>query len=349
MERTVIIGGGEAGLIAAAYLERADETDVLLVSEREYHVFSFLLYDVIAGTPFSRACLDLPSTFRKKDVTFVQGLVEGLAATENRIDLRSGSLHFDTLLITVGGVTNYDIDDRGHVFDIRTNVREIRSAVNSPDVCDVVVVGGGPVGVETAATLSSLDDTEVTMVTSSHRLLPDFPPRASRIAERELHQQGVGFKTETRVTEVTENGVVLGGDGLEMSDLTVWAGGVRPNPVIESFGLQRNERGLCVDSHLRCLDVDDVYAAGDVVDYPGKVKDGYSAGLEARTAANNVLRGLRGQRLVERDVRWHPRVVYLGERNALLSVNGMVHFGRGPALMRAVAVKGYPFYWKRVY
>lgn len=51
-----------------AYLERADETDVLLVSEREYHVFSFLLYDVIAGTPFRRARLDLPSTFREKDI-----------------------------------------------------------------------------------------------------------------------------------------------------------------------------------------------------------------------------------------------------------------------------------------
>ncbi len=50
MERTVIIGSGDAGLIAAAYLERADETDVLLVSEREYHVFSFLLYDVITLT-----------------------------------------------------------------------------------------------------------------------------------------------------------------------------------------------------------------------------------------------------------------------------------------------------------
>ncbi|WP_137285864.1 NAD(P)/FAD-dependent oxidoreductase [Halorussus salinisoli] len=349
MERVVIIGGGEAGLIAAAYLERATETDVILVSERQYHVFSFLLYDVLAGTPFNRACLDLPSMFREKDVTVVQGLVKGLDATENRIDLRNGSLHFDTLLITVGGVTKYDIDDRGHVFDIRTDVREIRSEVNSPNICDVVVVGGGPVGVETTATLSSVDDTKVTMITSSRRPISDFPPRASRIAERELRQQGVSFETETRVTEATENAVVLGDDDIEPSDLTVWAGGVRPNPVIESFGLQQNERGLRVDSHLRCLGVDAVYAAGDVVDYSGKVKDGYSAGLEARIAAKNVLRGLRGQRLLEHNVRWHPRAVYLGRSDALLTVNGRVYHGRGPAILRTVAAKSYPFYWKSVY
>lgn len=349
MERTVIIGGGEAGLIAAAYLERADETDVLLVSEREYHVFSFLLYDVIAGTPFRRACLDLPSMFREKDVTFVRGLVEGLDVTENRIDLRRGSLHFDTLLITVGGVTAYDINDRRNVFDVRTDAREIRSAVNSPNVRDVVVVGGGAVGVETAAALSSVADTDVTLVTSSRHLLSDFPPRASRIADQGLRRRAVPLKTGTRVTEVTENSIVLDGDKIELNDLTVWAGGVRPNPVVENFGLARNECGLCVDSRLRCLDTDNVYAAGDVVDYPGKVKDGYSAGLEARTAARNLLRGLRGQRLIEHDIRWHPRIVDLGEGNALLAVNGMVYHGRGPTLMRTVAAKSYPFYWKRVY
>ncbi len=349
MHRTIIIGGGEAGVIAAAYVERAMETDVVLISERQHHIFSFLLYDVLAGTPFSRACLDLPDTFREKDITFVQGLVEGLNATENRIDLRSGSLHFDTLLITVGGVTSYDIDDRRHVFDIRTDVREIRSEVHSSDVRDVVVVGGGPVGVETAVTLSSVHDTEVTVVTSSRRLLADFPPDASRIAEHELRQQGVDFKTETRVTEATENGVVLDGDDTEPSDLTVWAGGVRPNPVIKHFGLPRNERGLRVDSHLRCLGVDDVYAAGDVVDYPGKVKDGYSAGLEARIAAKNALQEFRGQRQLEHNIRWHPRAVYLGGGDALLTVNGTVYHGRGPEILRTVAAKSYPCYWRNVY
>jgi len=48
-KRTVVLGGGEAGLIAAAYLERTSETDTVVVSERERHVFSFLLYRVMEG------------------------------------------------------------------------------------------------------------------------------------------------------------------------------------------------------------------------------------------------------------------------------------------------------------
>ncbi|MDS0474654.1 hypothetical protein [Natrinema sp. 1APR25-10V2] len=119
--------------------------------------------------------------------------------------------------------------------------------------------------------------------------------------------------------------------------------------IIEDFGLAQNECGLRVDSHLRCLDTDNVYAAGDVVNSPEKMKDGFSAGLEARTVAKNLLRGLRGQRPIGHDVRWHPRIVDLGGGNALLSVNGMVYHGRGPAFVRAVAVKGYPFYWKSRY
>lgn len=350
VNRTVVLGGGEAGLIAAASLERAKETDVLLVSDREYHVFSFLLYDVLAGLPFSRARLDLPRTFSETDVTFVRGLVEGLDADEDRVALRSGALHYDALVVTVGGVTKYDVDDRGSVLDVRTDVREIRTAVNSPDVSEVVVVGGGPVGVETTATLSSVtDDVDVALVSSSRRLLPDFPARASRVAARELRRRAVDLLLDARATDVTEGSVVLDGGDVEPSDLTVWAGGVEPNPVIERFGLPRTEQGLRVDSRLRCYGADDVYAAGDVVAYPGKVKDGYTAGLEARTASKNVVRSLREQPLTEHDVRWHPRIVYLGGNTAIFTANGAVHHGRSPALLRDVAAKGYPFYWKHLY
>ncbi|WP_256390917.1 NAD(P)/FAD-dependent oxidoreductase [Natronoarchaeum rubrum] len=350
MERTVVLGGGEAGLIAAAYLERASETDVIVVSDRARHVFSFRLYRVIEGMPFDCATLDLRDAFGNKDITVVRDHVRGLDATEKRVGLRSGSLQYDTLLIALGAVTRLDAADRGHVSDVRTDAREIRRAVRSDDVCDAVIVGGGPVGVETAATLASLGvDLDVSLLTSGERPLEDFPQRAGSIAEGELDRRGVDVRTGTRATEATENGVVLDGKRVERSDLTIWAGGVEPNPVIESFGLPRNERGLLVDASLRCRDADDVYAVGDVVDYPGKVKDGYSAGLEARRTAKNVLRGIRGRRPIEYDERWHPRIVYLGRTTALLATNGIVHCGSLPAILRAISARSYPFFWKHVY
>ncbi|WP_254531176.1 NAD(P)/FAD-dependent oxidoreductase [Natrinema gelatinilyticum] len=350
MERTVVLGCGEAGLIAAASLERADETDVVVVSDRDFHVFSFLLYDVLEGTPFADACLDLRSVFRDKDVTFVQGIANEVDVSNHKIELRSGALTFDTLLIAVGGVTTYSIDDRRHVSDIRTDAREVRDGVRSPDVHDVVIVGGGPVGVETAATLSTIpENVDSTLLTSSHRLLPDFPPRAGRLAERHLRHRSVDVRSDARVSDVTEDRVVLDDGRAEQSDLTIWAGGVRPNPVIQRFGLPVTDRGLRVDRFLRCDGTDDVYAAGDVVDYPGKVNDGYSAGREARTAAKNAVRDVRGRRPREHDIRWHPRVVHLGDNAAIVAMNGVVHAGRGPALLRTVAVESYPFFWKSLY
>jgi len=109
----------------------------------------------------------------------------------------------------------------------------------------------------------------VMLVTASDNLLSDFPPRASRIDEQVLRRK-VDLRTGVRVTEVTANTVLLDSEEIEQSDLTIWAGGVRPNPVIKNFDLKRTDRGLRVDSYLSCSDSDDVYAAGDVVDYPGK-------------------------------------------------------------------------------
>ncbi|WP_458186563.1 NAD(P)/FAD-dependent oxidoreductase [Haladaptatus sp. NG-WS-4] len=350
MERTVVLGCGEAGLIAAAHLERAPETDVIVVSESDRHVFSFLLYHVLEGMPFNKACIDLQGVFRDKDVTFTQAHVEGLNTVERRVELRAGSLWYDKLLIALGGVTRYSIDDRRHVFDIRTDAREIRRAAHTDDVANAVVVGGGPIGVETSATLSSITvDLGVTLIASSPRLLSDLPARASRLAERELRRRDVRVLTNARVTKVTRDSVVVDGEREVQSDLTIWAGGIRPNPVIKRFTLPRNERGLRVDSRLRCLRANDVYAAGDNVDYPAKVTDGYTAGREARTAAINVLRTIRGRHLKEYDVRWHPRVIYLGENTALFTMNGIVHCGRSPSVLRELAAKTYPFYWKYLY
>ena len=350
MKRTVVLGGGETGLIAAAYLERASETNVVVVSERERHVFSFQLYRVIKGMPFDRATLDLRDAFADKDVTVVRDHVRWLDAAEKRVDLRSGSIEYDTRLIARGGVTRLDAVDRSRVSDVRTDAREIQYAVHSGNVRDVVIVGGGPVGVETAATLASLTiDLDVSLITSGEHPLADFPERAGRIAEGELGQRGVDVRTGTRATEVTDDGVVLDGERVERSDLTVWAGGVKPNPVIENFDLPRNERGLLVDEFLRCRDADGAYAVGDVVDYPGKVTDGYSAGLEARRAAKNVLRGLQERPPKEYDERWHPRIVYLGQTTALFAADGVVHCGTWPAILRAIAARGYPLFWNHVY
>lgn len=350
MHRVAVLGCGDAGLVATAYLAGNKGIDVTVISENDSHVFSYLLYHVIEGRSLSSASVDLPRTFHDTDITCIRGLVQGLDTDEHRIDLRSGSLGFDSLLISLGGVTQYSIDDRRNVLDIHTDVRTIRRAVRSPAVQHVAIVGGGPVGVETAATLSTLPEAlNITLYTAGSRLLPSFPPRARTIVEQELRRREVTLRQKTRVGDVTENMVIPESKSAEQSDLTIWAGGIQPNPVIDSFDLSKTEEGLRVDSYLRCRGTQNIFAAGDIVTYPEKINDGFSAGLEARTAAQNILRQIRGRRLREHHIRLHPRVVYLGGDTALFAMNSIVYCGRIPALLRAIASKSYTSYWKYWY
>ena len=350
MHRVAVLGCGDAGLVATAYLAGNEGVDVTVISENDSHVFSYLLYHVIEGQSLTSASVDLPRIFHDTDVTFIRGLVEGLDADERRIDLRSGSLQCDTLLLSLGGVTKYSIDDRRNVLDIRMDVQTIRRAIQSPAVQHVAIVGGGPVGVETAATLSTLPESlKITLYTAGSCLLPSFPSRASAIVEQELRRREVTLRRKTRVRDVTEKSVIPESGSAEQSDLTIWAGGIQPNPVIDSFGLSKTDEGLCVDSYLRCRGTQNIFAAGDIVTYPEKINDGYSAGLEARTAAQNILRHVQDRRLKEHHIRLYPRIVYLGRDTALLVINSIVYCGRIPALLRAIASKSYRSYWKYWY
>lgn len=129
----------------------------------------------------------------------------------------------------------------------------------------LVVIGGGISGVELAGELAHLrrerpqgwQAPEVTLIQAGERLLPHLSERAGRKAELHLRRQGVDLRLRTRVVQVTPAAVKLyGADGpTELAcGGAYWAGGVRPAPVLEKFGLPRTASGwLEVGPTLQCF------------------------------------------------------------------------------------------------
>ena len=141
----------------------------------------------------------------------------------------------------------------------------------------IVVVGGGPTGVELAGALAELARTglekstgqsirpqrEVILVQSAPRVLPAFSPVLSAHAERSLRDLGVDVRTDARVTHIDEDGVEI--DGLRVAARTsFWAAGVAASPAAKWLGLAGDKSGrVVVDGNLAVCGCPGVFAIGD--------------------------------------------------------------------------------------
>jgi NADH dehydrogenase len=146
----------------------------------------------------------------------------------------------------------------------------------------VVVIGGGVSGCELAGELVHLGQNapegwtppRVTLVTGSDRLLPSHARRVGRKAHRVLAAQGVEIRTGARLVAAHADGITLaeGEEEVEVPcGLALWAGGVRPAPILDKLGLPLTDDGwLAVGPTLQCFPTPtptnpEIFACGDAV------------------------------------------------------------------------------------
>jgi len=142
-----------------------------------------------------------------------------------------------------------------------------------------VIAGGGPTGVELAGSLAELVDlvvrrdhptldisrVRIVLVEARDQLLGGFSARAGQAALDGLQQRGVDVRLEVGIASVGADEVVLTDGERIPTRLVVWAAGVSASPIAEALGvpLARGRR-IPIDDHLRVVDVDGVFAIGDI-------------------------------------------------------------------------------------
>jgi NADH:ubiquinone reductase (H+-translocating) len=296
--RVLILGGGFAGVGAAQKLKDAD-ADVVLVDRHDYHTFQPLLYQLATGlldtTGVGHSLRDLleghgNATIHKTSVTAVD------------LDRRTVSfdelapISYDYLVFGLGAEVNFFGTEGAaeHAFPMYTLPHAVRlkdhllerweAADKDPSLAadgalNVVVVGGGATGVETAGAIAELyrgdlakdyrnvaeDDARITLVEAGPELFPMFKPNLREYTAKALAKRTVDVKTGTAVSSVSPTRVTLkSGDELAAHTL-VWGAGLQGNELVQSLGLelQRGNR-IGVGPDLTLPDHPEVYVIGDV-------------------------------------------------------------------------------------
>lgn len=299
----VVIGAGFGGLRVVKGLRHAP-VDVTVIDPNNFHTFQPLLYQVAsAGLDAGDVSFPVRGILRRtKSARFVLGTVTAIDLDRRSLTVDDEiQLDYDFLVVAAGTVsTSFGIagvDE--HALPLKTlhdAVRlrtrllrmfehagtEVAAGRPRPEL-SIVIVGGGPTGVETAGGLRELVDRvltkdfrdlaleglPITLVEAAPRVLSPFHPKSSAKAEKTLARRGVHVMTGTGVDHVEPDAVVLA-DGLRVpSAITIWAAGVTGNPVAGLLGVPLARGGrIPVRADLSLERHPEVFAIGDIAASP---------------------------------------------------------------------------------
>ncbi|GAB2920512.1 NAD(P)/FAD-dependent oxidoreductase [Rhodococcus aerolatus] len=302
----VVIGGGFAGMAVVRQLQHVD-VDVLLIDRNGYNTFQPLLYQVATGglNPGDVTYALRGYVARFGNTAFRREVVTGIDTERKLVHVEADEpLSYDYLVVTAGVTANYfgipgaaehsmTIYTRAGAIAVRDQVLASveNAAQGREDAVEpvVVIVGGGPTGVEMAGTLGEMrggsiavgypelpiSRVRVILVEMLDVVLGPFDPKLQSYAAQALRDRGVELRLKTSVKEVKEHSVVIGPtDGDETEEIPVaaviWATGVTGGPVIGDWNLPMAKGGrIDVGTDLRVTGLPEVFAAGDVASING--------------------------------------------------------------------------------
>jgi NADH dehydrogenase len=301
MERrptVLVLGGGFGGLGAVQKLKKA-KADVVLVDRHDYHTFQPLLYQLATGlletTAVGHSLRDL--VHGQDNATVHQDSVKrvDLEAREVEFDAME-PLKYDYLVLALGAEVNFFGTEGAadHAFPMYTLPHALRlkehvlerwesadkdASLIEDGALNVVVVGGGPTGVETAGALAELyraafakdyprlphDRARLTLVEGGPELFSMFKPNLQAYARETLEKLTVEVLTGDVVTSVSPTRVTLRSGTTLKAHTLVWGAGLQGNELVQSLGLEL-ERGnrIAVGPELNLPDHPEVYVVGDV-------------------------------------------------------------------------------------
>jgi len=302
----VIIGGSAAGIPAAITCRRHYPDKSVMLIRKEEKV------QIPCGIPYIFGTVNSPDNNLIPDAAVTGNEIELLVDEAEKIDREKKNIHtksgetvnYDKLILATGSIP-LDLPipglDKENVFKVKKDTPYLQNLLDKmDDAKDIVILGGGFIGVEFADECKKNRDVNVTIVELlPHCLMLAFEDEFCQEAEEVLKKRDINLITGVKLEEVLGDNKVTGvklSDGREIkSDLLLVAVGVKPNiGLAENAGLETDRGGIVVNSSMKTSD-ENIFACGDCTSkksffthQPSGLKLASIASMEARIAGANL-------------------------------------------------------------
>ncbi|MBI2722495.1 MAG: NAD(P)/FAD-dependent oxidoreductase [Bacteroidetes bacterium] len=327
MKKLVIIGAGFAGLRLARALKNK-EFEIWIIDKNNYHQFPPLLYQVAtSGIEPSSIAFPLRKIFQSKKNVHIRCAEVNSVDTQNKTVITSiGTFPFDYLVIATGATTNFfgnklieqhalpmkSISEAVYVRNkILQNFEDalIAQEETKKALLNIVIVGGGPTGVEVSGALAEMKKTilpkdypeidfktmNIYLVEGGSKTLAAFSEEASKKSQKYLEKLGVIVYTGTQVISYDGTFVELSTGKKISTKSLIWAAGIKGNNLngLPPTTIAKGNR-ITVNHFNQVIGFDTMFAIGDIAymvtdKYPnGHPQVATVANMQADVLAKNI-------------------------------------------------------------
>jgi NADH dehydrogenase len=309
----VVLGAGFGGLTFCQNF-RHPNARITVVDRTNHHLFQPLLYQVAAcGLSAPEIAQPIRGILsERRDITVLLDKAVDFDLAAKQVLLQKSALTYDFLVLALGGQTGYfghpeweqfapglkTLDDalriRSQILLAFEKAENETDPVERDKLLTIVVVGGGPTGVELAGAFAELTRTvlnrdfrridptkaRIILIEGSPQVLSHLPPDLSASAQRQLEALGVQIRNNIHVKAIRGGEVELANGEVIRAGNILWAAGVAATPLTKQLGVELDKAGrIKVNPDLSLPGHPEIFAIGDmalVVQENGKPVPGVS-------------------------------------------------------------------------
>ncbi len=359
-KKVVILGGGFGGITAAKALKGTD-FQVTLIDRTNHNLFLPVLYQVAAAAMSpGDVAIPIRQLLKKvKNCLVVLGEVTNIDIEKKQVHTVEYTFDYDYLIVSIGSRVSYFGHDNWAEFapGLKTlrdalSIREkMLASFEKAEMTDdpkeveklltLVIVGGGPAGVEMAGALAEIsqemlkddfrninpDMSKVILVEALDKILPAFSSDMSQRAIKDLEKIGVTVRLNTMVTNIDQKGVHTK-DGIIETQNIVWAAGVQGHEVIKTMSTESDRGGrVLVEDDWSIKGHPEVFVIGDAAAF---MRDGKplpavapAATQPARYVANIIKNNISKENRTPFKYFDKGNLATIGHSKAVLEVHGI--------------------------